>query len=68
MSVLLLLNKQAQSFKEFVWSEIIERHDGKEIRQLSYLVDALFDLVISRENDLDAVIKKINSVHIPAED
>lgn len=54
--------------KEFVCSEITERHDGKEIRQLSYLVDALFDLVISRENDLDAVIKKINSVHIPAED
>lgn len=54
--------------KEFVWGEVTERYEGKEIERLGYLVDALLDVSISRENDLEAVIKKINSVHIPTED
>lgn len=48
--------------KEFVWSEIIERHDGKEIERLGCLVDALLDVSISRENNLETIIKKINTL------
>lgn len=54
--------------KVFVWGEVTELYEGKEIERLGCLVDALLDVSISRENDLEAVIRKINSVHIPAED
>ena len=46
--------------KEFVWSEVTERHEGKEIERLGCLVDALLDVAHSRENDLEAVIKKFS--------
>lgn len=46
--------------KEFVWSEVTERHEGKEIEKLGVFVDALLDVAHSRENDLEAVIKKIS--------
>lgn len=47
--------------KVFVWGEVTERHEGKEIERLGCLVDALLDVSISREKDLEAVIKKISS-------
>ena len=62
------MRELVEFLKEFVWGEVTERHEGKEIAQLGCLVNALFDVAISRENDLEAVIKKINPVHIPAED
>lgn len=63
-----LMRGLVEFLKEFVWGEVTERHEGKEIERLGYLVDALLDVSISRENDLEAVIKKINSLHIPAKD
>ncbi len=63
-----LMRGLVEFLKEFVWGEVTERHEGKEIERLGYLVDALLDVSISRENDLETVIKKINSVHIPAKD
>ena len=62
-----LMRGLVEFLKEFVWGEVTERYEGKEIAQLGCLVNALFDVAISRENDLEAVIRKINSVHIPAE-
>lgn len=53
--------------KEFVWGEVTERHEGKEIEKLGVFVDALLDVAHSRENDLEAVIKKISPLHNPAE-
>lgn len=46
----------------FVWGEVAERHEGKEIERLGCLVDALLDVSISRENNLEAIIKKINTL------
>lgn len=46
--------------KEFVWGEVTERHEGKEIEKLGVFVDALLDVARSRENDLEAVIKNIS--------
>lgn len=46
--------------KEFVWGEVTERHEGKEIEKLGVFVDALLDVARNRENDLEAVIKKIS--------
>lgn len=63
-----LMRGLVEFLKEFVWSEVTERHEGKEIERLGCLVDALLDVSISREKDLEAIIKKINSVHIPTED
>ncbi len=63
-----LMRGLVEFLNEFVWGELTERHEGKEIERLGCLVDALLDVSISRENDLEAVIKKINSVHIPAAD
>lgn len=63
-----LMRGLVEFLKEFVWGEVTERYEGKEIERLGYLVDALLDVSISRENDLETVIKKINSVHIPAKD
>ncbi len=48
--------------KVFVWGEVTERHEGKEIERLGCLVDALLDVSISRENNLEAIIKKINTL------
>lgn len=62
------MRELVEFLKEFVWGEVTERYEGKEIAQLGCLVNALFDVSISRENDLETVIKKINSVHIPAKD
>lgn len=62
------MRELVEFLKEFVWGEVTELYEGKEIERLGCLVDALLDVSISRENDLEAVIRKINSVHIPAED
>lgn len=62
------LRELVEFLKVFVWGEVTERYEGKEIERLGCLVDALLDVSISRENDLEAIIKKINSVHIPTED
>ena len=48
--------------KVFVWGEVTERYEGKEIERLGCLVDALLDVSISRENNLEAIIKKINTL------
>lgn len=62
------MRELVEFLKEFVWGEVTELYEGKEIERLGCLVDALLDVSISRENDLEAVIRKINSVYIPAED
>lgn len=48
--------------KVFVWGEVTKRHEGKEIERLGCLVDALLDVSISRENNLETIIKKINTL------
>ena len=48
--------------KVFVWGEVTELYEGKEIERLGCLVDALLDVSISRENNLETIIKKINTL------
>lgn len=57
-----LMRGLVEFLKEFVWGEVTERHEGKEIERLGCLVDALLDVSISREKDLEVIIKKINTL------
>ena len=56
------LRELVEFLKVFVWGEVTERYEGKEIERLGCLVDALLDVSISRENNLEAIIKKINTL------
>lgn len=56
------LRELVEFLKVFVWGEVTERYEGKEIERLGCLVDALLDVSISRENNLETIIKKINTL------
>ena len=53
---------------DFVWQEITEGCEGKTIERLGCLTEMLSDVVHIRDNDLEAVIKKIAPLHNPVED
>lgn len=53
---------------DFVWQEIIEGYEGETIERLGCLTEMLSDVVHIRDNDLEAVIKKIAPLHNPVED
>lgn len=50
---------------DFVWQEIIEGYEGETVEKLGCLTEMLSDVAHSRENDLEAVIKKIALLHNP---
>lgn len=45
---------------DFIWQEIIEGYEGKTVEKLGCLTEMLSDVAHIRENDLEAVIKKIS--------
>lgn len=53
---------------DFVWQEIIEGYEGETVEKLGCLTEMLSDVAHIRDNDLEAVIKKIAPLHNPAED
>lgn len=50
---------------DFVWQEIIEGYEGETVEKLGCLTEMLSDVAHIRENDLEAVIKKIALLHNP---
>lgn len=54
--------------KDFVWQEIIEGYEGETVDKLGYFTEILSDVAHIRDNDLEAVIKKIAPLHNPVED
>lgn len=44
---------------DFVWQEIIEGYEGETVEKLGCLTEMLSDVAHIRDNDLEAVIKKI---------
>lgn len=54
--------------KDFVWQEIIEGYEGGTVETLGCLTEMLSDVAHLRDDELEAVIKKIAPLHNPAED
>lgn len=46
----------------FVWSTIIEQHEGEDIRQLGCLVKMLSEIAHKRDIDLENIIKGIKTI------
>lgn len=44
---------------DFVWQKIVEGYEGETINKLGCLTESLLEVICVRENNLDAIIKKI---------
>ncbi len=53
------LRNFADVVNDFVWQEIVEGYEGETINKLGCLTESLLEVIRVRENNLDAIIKKI---------
>lgn len=57
-----LLSNFVDIIDELVWSEIIERYEGTDIRKLGCLTKMLSEIAHNRDADLENIIKGIKTV------
>lgn len=53
------LRNFADVVNDFVWQKIVEGYEGETINKLGCLTESLLEVICVRENNLDAIIKKI---------
>ncbi len=53
------LRNFADVVNNFVWQKIVEGYEGETINKLGCLTESLLEVICVRENNLDAIIKKI---------
>lgn len=57
-----LLSNFVDIIDELVWSEIIERYEGTDIRKLGCLTKMLSEIAHNRDADLENIIKGIKTI------